>query len=309
MQMKWMGTGAVLLLGGCASVEMAQYTVTSFAEIPLKEKATIKVVAGDDSVSSAVTTLTEQLGKTGAFSVVDENANYWFILNGAEQYVKSAPQNTFSVQKQENESGGQEVVVASTRNLASAAKGVNVAVYDAKPLAPVHYFDIPVYSGDNTEGDVRSEQAYLDAFAKETVERVMDAFVTQQKQVETPMPLEADSDLRKAFAKGGELAAKGTKNAYAEFLKCYKTKGVIDLAKLCEQLRTETYEGSDAKVKLGNYYLYLLAKEAMTLDPEALKKLRSEHLMMLQVCDADGLAEAIPVALARLEYKLANLGE
>ena len=33
-----MVAGAALLLGGCASVEMAQYTVTSFAEIPLKKR-------------------------------------------------------------------------------------------------------------------------------------------------------------------------------------------------------------------------------------------------------------------------------
>ena len=31
--------------------------------------------------------------------------------------------------------------------------------------------------------------------------------------------------------------------------------------------------------------------------------------MILRASDADGLTEAVPVALARLEYKLANLGE
>jgi len=42
MKRMWLGAGAALLLGGCASVEMAQYTVTSFAEVPLKEKAKVK---------------------------------------------------------------------------------------------------------------------------------------------------------------------------------------------------------------------------------------------------------------------------
>ena len=46
MDSKWLGLGVALLLGGCASVEMSQYTVTSFAEIPLKKQAKVKIVGG-----------------------------------------------------------------------------------------------------------------------------------------------------------------------------------------------------------------------------------------------------------------------
>ena len=81
------------------------------------------------------------------------------------------------------------------------------------------------------------------------------------------------------------------------------------MAKLCEQLRTKKYEGSDADERLGNYYLYLLVKEALTLDPAALAKIRDEQLIILRSSEAKGLAEAVPVALARLEYKLGNIGE
>ena len=70
-----------------------------------------------------------------------------------------------------------------------------------------------------------------------------------------------------------------------------------------------TAKSEDADKILGNYYLNLLVKEALTLDPEELKKIQSEQLMILRASDADGLTEAVPVALARLEYKLANLGE
>lgn len=307
MNKKWLGAGAALLLGGCASVEMAQYTVTSFAEIPLKDKAKVKIVANNDELTSIVDSLKSEFAKSGNFKVAEDKADYWFVLSGSGQYGKSDPQKVVSVVKEENSNGGKEVFAETTQNLASAAKGVSVSVYEAKTLSPVHYFEIPIYNGDNTKDAVRGESVYNDAFSKEVVERVKDAFITQQKQVETPMPLEADGDLRDLFVKGGEGFAKGDAKAYNPFLEKYKQIGAVDLAKLCEQLRTKTYEASDADMKLGNYYLYLLVKEAQTLDPEALKKIKDEQMMVLCASDAKGLAEAVPVALARLEYKLANL--
>ena len=53
----------------------------------------------------------------------------------------------------------------------------------------------------------------------------------------------------------------------------------------------------------------ILVKEATTLDPDVLSKVKGEQLMILEASEAKGLAEAVPVALARLEYKLANIGE
>ena len=305
MNKKWLGAGAALLLGGCASVEMAQYKVTSFAEVPLTKGASVKIVANGDAMSPIVDALKSEFAafakdKENGFKVVEENADYWFILSGAGQYAKGAPQAVKVVAKKETAAGGTEVLAAETKNFASAAKGVSVAVYQAKSLTPVHYFEIPIYTGDNTKGAVRDEQTYDKAFAKDVVERVKDAFLTQQKDVETPVPLEADATLRSQFAQG----AKG----YDAFLKTYKSLGAVDLAKLCEALRTKTYEGSDANMKLGNYYLYLLVKEAQTKDPAELEKIKNEQLMILEASDAKGLAEAVPVALARLEYKLVNLG-
>lgn len=309
MNKKWLGAGAALLLGGCASVEMAQYTVTSFAEIPLEKQAKVKIVANSDDLSPVAESLKAEFGKGKDFTVVEENADYWFVLNGAGQYVNGVSAKKIAVVKKENARGGSETFEVSNQNLASAAKGVSVAVYEAKTLAPVHYFEIPIYAGDNTKEAVRKETDYEAAFAKDVVERVKDAFITQQKQVETPMPLEADGDLRDLFVQGGEGFAKGDKKAYEPFMLKYKQLGSVDLAKICEQLRTKTYEGSDADETLGNHYLYLLVKEAVTLNPEELKKIQGEQLMILRASDADGLTEAVPVALARLEYKLANLGE
>lgn len=309
MKARWLGIGTALLLGGCASVEMAQYTVTSFAEVPLKEKARVKIVANGDALTPIATALAAEFGKSGALHVVEDKADYWFVLNGTRQYLESTPQKTVSVDKRENESGGTEILAETTRNLASAATGVSVAVYETKTLAPVHYLEVPIYSGDNTNAVVRKAADFEAQFTAEVVERVKDAFVTQEKQVETPIPLEADGTLRELFTKGGEKFAKEGRQAYKPFLLRYKQLGTIDLAKLCEQLRTKTYEGSDADLRLGNYYLYLLVKEVIRQDPAELKKIQDEQMMILRASDAKGLAEAVPVALARLEYKRSNLGE
>lgn len=296
---KLAGVGIALLLGGCASVEMAPYKVTSFAEVPLKEKSTIKIVANDDALTPIVDALKGEFAKSGAYKVSEENADYWFVLSGAGQYVKGAPQTKVTVAKKDGEKGGSEVLAESKLNLASAAKGVSVAVYETKTLAPVHYFEIPIYTGDNTEKSVRSERMYDVSFTKDVVERVKDAFITQTKAVETPMPKDADGELRSLFANGD----------YKGFVQRYKALGPIDLAKFCEQIRTKTYEGGDAANRLSNYYLYLLVSEASTLSPEKLAKIRDQQLLIIETCDARGLAEAVPVALARLEYKLANVGE
>lgn len=293
------GVGLALLLGGCAAVEMAPYKVTSFAEVPLKEKSTVKIVANNDAMTPIVDALKAEFAKSGAFKVGNENADYWFVLSGAGQYVKSAPQKKVKVAKKENDQGGEEYLAESNLNLASAAKGVSVAVYETKTLAPVCYFEIPIYTGDNSEKAVRPENMYDKSFTKDVVERVKDAFITQTKPVETPMPKDADADLRDLFAKGD----------YAGFLKKYQTLGTIDLAKFCEKVRTKTYEGGDAEKRLCNYYLYLLVSESRTLDPKKITEIRDQQLLILETCDNKGLAESVPVALARLEYKLANIGE
>lgn len=298
-KLKWLGAGVALLLAGCATVEEASYTVTSFAEIPLKTQSKLKIVANGKGMDAIASALQAEFAKSGAYKVVEEDADYWFVLNGDSEYAKGEPTKKVSVAKQENERGGQEVFVESTVNLASAVKSVSVAVYEAKTLAPVHYFEVPIYSGDNTKGAIRGGDVYEAAFAKEVVERVKDAFITQQKPITTMVPTVADERLREAFAKGD----------YTSFLSIYKTLGTIDLAKLCGQIRTKTYEGSDADARLSNYFLYLLVKESRTQDPEALKQIKAEQLLILETSEQKGLAECIPIALARLEYKLANLGD
>lgn len=306
MKRVWMPLGAALILGGCATVEMAQYKVTSFPEVPLsaseKKPAKLKFVSKDQSLDGVVSALTAEFGKQKSYKVVSEEADYWFILSGSEQYAKGLPHNKISVKVQESQNGGEDVVAKESIQTASAAKIMSVAVYETKTLAPVHYFEIPLYNGE-AAASVKSETEYAATFTRDVVERFMDVFVQQNKDVEIPIPLEADVALRKAFA------AKD----YSKF----KT-APVDLKKLCSAIaaveagtadEAKKALAKDAEKKFGDYHLYLLAKEAQTMDVEELKSILDEQLTIIEKTDAAGLAEACPVALARLEYKLANLGE
>ena len=278
---------------------MVQYPVTSFPEVALTKNAKVRVVANGAAMEPIAAAVKTEFGKNGGFKVTEEGADYWFVISGLNDYKKSNSVKVKSVVKKEDASGGQEVLVSETKNLASAAKGVSVAVYDAKNLAPVHYFEIPIYTGDNTKDAVRGKDIYDAAFSKDVVERVKDAFLTQKKDVETPIPEIADAKLRELFAK----------QDYVGFLSTYKKVAKIDLKKFCEEVRTGAYKESDVPEKLSNYYLYLLVKESMTLDPAVLKTVKEEQMLILWTTDYEWLAVSVPVALARLEYKLANVGE
>lgn len=311
MNKMWLGAGIALLFGGCASIEMAQYTVTSFPEVALKtsEKAPakLKFVSNDENLGSLVTALRTEFAKRKDFKVVEDSADYWFVLGGAGQYLKGEPHKRYVVTEQESGNGGSDVITEEAVNLASAAKNVGVAVYETKTLAPVHYFEIPLYAGDNSGAAVKSAEHYDAAFSKDVVERIMDVFLLQKKDVETPVPLEADSSLRELFAK----------KDYTAFDAQYKKLG-IDFKKLVNSVRAvESGKADDAakayaknlETKLGACYLNLLVRESQTMDADELESIFKDQLLMLEICDAKGLSEACPVALARLEYKLANLNK
>ena len=108
MKRKAMGVGLLLLLGGCASVEMAQYTVTSFAEVPLKDKAKVKIVTNGKGMKGVAELLKADFAKSGKLSVVDENADYWFVLSGLSGYNSSEPQKKVTVVKKDTGNGGTE---------------------------------------------------------------------------------------------------------------------------------------------------------------------------------------------------------
>lgn len=300
-----LGLGLSLLLCGCASVEMVKYTVTSFPEVTLESpeagKPNVKLVAGSDEISPIVDAVKTEFVKSGAFDVVEEDADYWFVFNGSEAYADGGSHQKFNVVKKEASTGGRDAIEPMSLNLASATKIVNVSVYQARILAPVTYFEVPLYAGDCGEGAARAAGDYTKAFTDEVVERVNDAFLTQKKDVEIPVALTADGGLRKSFAAGDY---KKFNDAYSRLV---GPKG-FDLTAFCETVRKGEYKGSDVEQKLSNYSLMLLVKESQTTSPAELAKIRDEQMKVLEFSSGKGLAEAVPVALARLEYKLANSG-
>lgn len=310
MQLRWLSVGMALLLGGCASVEMAQYSITSFPEVPLRasEKSPVKVkfVANAEGAQKFVDAVKVEFAKRKEFSVVDEGADYWFVVGGAQQYMKGGAHRKFTKGMQEAGAGGAEIIAEQSINLASVAKNTSIAVYETKTLAPVHYFEIPLYTGDNGGDAVKSEADHSVALARDAVERFMDVFVRQVKDIETPIPLRADSELRKLFKA----------RDYRGFLLRYKTLGCINLEKYCEAMRkiesgeaddADKILAKDAEMRFANYYLYLLVREALVMNPEVLEKTLEEHLRILESCEENGLVESCPVALSRLECKLSNL--
>lgn len=312
MKQRWIGVGAMLLLGGCASVEMVQYKVSSFPEVTLraseKNPAKIKFVANVEGAQNFVDSVKAEFAKRKEFSVVDEGADYWFVVGAAQQYTKGLSHRTFTKGVQDSESGGSEVIAEQSVNLTSAAANTSIAVYETKTLAPVHYFEIPLYTGDKCVDAVKAEADYSEAFLQDAVERFMDVFVQQEKDVETPVPLKADAELRKLFKA----------RDYRGFLLRYKTLGCINLERYCEAMRKVEVGGADdadkalvkdAETRFANYYLYLLVREALVMKPERLEKTLGEHLRILESCKEDGIVESCPVALSRLEYKLSNVRE
>ena len=304
-----------LLFAGCSHVETVPYEVTSFPEVALKEKSEIKIMSFDKSLEGLVGILKEEFAKTGNFKVTDDKARYWFIINGLKDYSGGGSQDVVSVAKQEDANEVREILVSTKYNFASAAEGVSVSVYDAKKLVPVHYFEIPIYTGERTKGAVSAKDVYSKKFAKDVVERVMDVFVTQTKPGVATIPnhsyLVWTRDLilgLRANEKLCELFKQG-KGSYFDFLVEYKKLGLIDLNKFCEEVRTGVYEGKDATERLGNYHLYLLVREALSNDPDTIADIKAKQMEILRTTDSGWLSESIPVALARLEYKLANIGK
>ena len=298
MRKEWLGVAAAALLGGCTVVDNVSYPVTSFAEIPLKDKAKIRIVSRTPAADPVVAGLKAEFGKSKACSVVEAEADYWFVVDRAAQASDVSSFKALSVVSQETGGGSQDVLQEGVIQTSSAATAVSVAVYETRSLAPVHYLEVPMYDGD-AKVDARQASVYEAGFAKDVVERVKDAFLTQEKKVDVPVPCKTSPALMQAMAAGD----------YAAVMQAYDAKG-IDVHALCDEMAAGTYKGELKQDEiLADYAVYLMAKETQTSDPEELGRLRTEHLFVIETCEDKGLAEAVPVALARLDYKLAHLGE
>lgn len=286
--------GAMLLLCGCPSVESARYMVTSFAEITIDKGASVRVMADRENVAVAEA-LRAALDASKQFSMTEGKADYWVVLRGAGAYREPCQALVTKVVEKDGETAGEEVLVQEPVNVASAARELAIAIYDAKNLAPIHYMTVAIHDGDNSEEAARGVEAYSAQFATEVVERVKDALLTREKEVKISIPKVANAGLRDAFKD----------KDYVRFLELYKTTmGKLDIAAYTESIRKETCEDENVDEKLANYHLYLLVKEAMQKDAKSLKAIKAEQLMLLQVSKEEGLAIAVPMALGRIENQL-----
>lgn len=286
-------SSALLFLYGCRAVETAPYSVTSYAEIPIRSKAIVRVMADSENqaVAQAFSALLE---KETNIKLAEQDADYWIVLRGAGAFREPVQASVTSRVEQDGETGGEEVLISKSVNVASAARELAIAIYDAKNLAPVHYATVALHDGDNSEEATRSREVYVAQFADEVLERVKDMFLTQEKEVNITIPLEASADLREAFKAGD----------YNRFLLTYKEKGTLNLAQYVESIRNESCEDDNIDERLANYHLYLLVKEAKQKDAKSLQSIKSEQLMLLQASKAEGLVATVPVALARIEHQL-----
>ncbi len=309
--------GAVLcvaIAGGCYSPKVVynSYPTTVFAEVALKNDAKMKIVSAPDSESLCQVLRTE-FSKTKRFSIVDGEADYWMIVNAlSDVRTDTAGQIPFNDKtevvavgaKSDEVGAAHETLAVQRRASRTLAKGVSIAIYEVGRLAPIHYFEIPVYDGAfKVAGgaDVATKEEMEKELTEQIVGRVKDVFVTQVKNVETPVPEEASAELKRAML--SDDAAKAVVDAARTILPQTFNDFLTDVqaGKYADQ--------KDVLVqKLSDYYVLAIAREIGCLDAKTLKELHAQQVAILQLSTTDSLALACPVALARLEYKLANLG-
>lgn len=209
-----------MLLAGCATTEKSKYVMTTFPEVPIESQASVKIVVQSDELKPLTTKLAAAFTGCG-YKVVDEGADYWFVLNGGSQYAAGTTQKIPGKEQRPLPDGGTKEVeaVPKTLNFASSAMNVSVAAYKTQGLVPLTYFEIPMYSGDNKVEGVRGEEAYRSKFSKDVVARISNAFLCKDsiQEINDLLPLAADANLRKAFkACIDEAAAKAAADPNAQ---------------------------------------------------------------------------------------------
>lgn len=309
--------GVAAIACGCYSPKIAysNYQTTAFAEVALKNNATIKIASvGESPASDALmTALKDSFAKSKQFTITDGKSDYWMIVNGVEDVRVDTPSELPFTEKAEVVSVGakddqpgpaHEELIAKRQASRTQCKGVSVAIYETATLTPLHYFEIPVYDGVvKAEGGAKvATREELDKdLSEQIVGRVKDVFVTQTKDIQTPVPEEASPAMKSA------MAGKDVATAVAAAAKSLIPQPFEAFLK---DVQADKY--SDDKdgltTKLSDYYVQAIALEIGCLDAKVLKKLHAQQVAILQYATTDSLALACPVALARLEYKLANLG-
>jgi len=310
--------GVASVVSGCYSPKVANvnYQTTSFAEVALNNNAMLKITSVGEGPASEVLmrSLRDAFAKTKQFTVTDDKADYWMIVNGLEDSRADASAELPFTEKAEIATVGakddqagnaHDELVVKKQSTFTLAKGVSVAIYETSSLTPIYYFEIPVYDGvvkvDGDSAKIPSLDELNKDLSEQIVGRVKDVFVTQVKDITTPIPDEASAAMKSAIsskdaAKAVAAASKASiPQPFDAFLKDVQSGKYAD-------------DKAGLTTKLSDYYIQAIALEIGCLDAKVLKGLHAQQVAILQNATTDSLALACPVALARLEYKLANLG-
>ena len=317
---------AAAVLSGCSTANVAfrNFPTTTFAEIPLDAGATVRVAAREGSGEMAkafAKLLSAELSRGEGLRLAKdgEKADYWFLVDGFMTSRSDTPRqacyNTACIKvREENEGGGHETIARHSQSSYTASCGMNIAVYRAEGLAPLHYVELPVYEGELGSGvDPDKGEETKVRLARLAVERVKDMFLTQQKTVSIPIPRDSDPELYNAFLKLDQATVAGDSAALADAISAIERRAADilpgSLETFGEELKTKAWKGreKEAEAILGNYHIRALAREAACMDPETLREIHAEQLRILELSTMDSLRMACPIALARLEYKINNL--
>ncbi len=313
----------VLAICGCYSPRVAEYDypTVSFAEVALKDRAKVRIVAldegagvwhGDTLAQKVVEKLKESFADAKNIQLVEEKADYWMIVSAlsAQRIDRRADlpyMETMKIVKEGAKSDEpgmvREKIVQKRQASKSLAEGVSIAIYEVKGLSPIYYVEIPVYDGfiqASGEKPVRPASARKEEFAQQIVGRVKDILVTQTKRIKVLVPEEASLSMKEAFL------AEDQRTAIAE-----ASSNMLPLPfdEFLADVHKGDYEDRDGDLAtmLSNYYIQAIGLEIGCLDPAVLEELHKRQTYILELAKTDSLAMICPIALARLEYKLANL--
>ncbi len=325
---------ALLLLGaGCASenVTWSQFPSTTFPELSLPPKASLRIVSTrDEETKKLAQRLREALAKDGKLQVVEgsEKATHLVIIHGATAFRNDTPDQArhsgrVTVETLESETGSTQRIKREQASTHTAAREISIAVYAIKTLDPVQYFSFPIYDSVSSDGmalnavSAEAESTRIqEKFTELAVSRLEEVFSTQQRLLKVPVPVESDSELKRQFFRiEACLRAKdpqGLERALAAIDALAKRQDVIPgpltaFAQASSAKGWEPPEGKTREYFLGNYYLVALRREIGCTDSATLSAIHDELLQILELCEEPSLRMACPIALGRLEEKLAHL--
>ncbi len=321
---------ALSLLGaGCATENVAwrQYPTTSFAEASLPKDAALRIVSSkDESAREFALLLRKSLAENGSLRIVDstEAATHVVYVQGSGAFRADTPEQArytghVSVETLKSDVGSVQRIKREQGATHAAAREVSVAVYATKTLTPMLYLSFPIFDGGSTEGGVASEaqgRKLQEQFAKLAAQRMGEVFVTQPKNIRVPVPVEANDRLKVQFSL--IESAVGAKNpaalqaALARIDEIARDRSVIpgpleEFATASAAKGWQPPEGTTREMLLGNYYLVALRREIGCMDPAILSGIHADMLRILELSEGPSLLMACPLALQRLEGKLAHI--